>query len=209
MWTYSATADAYPRHSSKHVGPASAVRWNNIQYQLGDARADVLILLDCAYYPTHVPVRDQGTLEVIAASTGEDFVGPLGRGAFTRALDEQLRMRAVQTFKEPLSAAELHSKLVTMYPRMAKEPNPESEIVTRFPMPFRIQLSGTKTLPSILLGPLQHAPARPASPGGLQLSLTFRLADGTFNKDTWAEWLRLMPAGITDARVDGPYRNTL
>jgi hypothetical protein len=166
--------------------------------------------MDCAYYPRqNAAVRRQGMLELIAASAGEDHVGLLGRSAFTRALTDQLRRRALQPFKEPFSAAELHAKLVTMYPGMVRDQNHDTEIVLRFPVPLSIQLSGTKTLPSILVAPLQHREARPLSPGGPQISITFRLADDAFNADSWAEWLRLMPPGIMEARVDGPYRNTL
>lgn len=195
--------------SSKYSDPACTIRWTGIQTQLEDARADVLILMDCAYYPTsNTAVRRQGMLELIAASAGEDHVGLLGRSAFTRALTDQLRRRAVQPFKEPFSAAELHAKLMSSYPGIVRSMN-ETEIVMRLPAPLSIQLSGTKTLPSIFLAPLQHGQAGPRSPDGTQISITFRLADDAFNVDAWAEWLRLMPAGITEARVDGPYRNTL
>ena len=164
--------------------------------------------MDCAYYPSHTATRRQGMLELIAASAGEDHIDLLGRSAFTRALTDQLRTRAVQPFREPFSAAELHSKLLSLYPRMIKEHNPENETMTRFPTPLSMQLSGTKTLPSILLAPLRHGPAPGAPPSGPQISITFRLSDDTFNMDSWAEWLRTMPEGIAEARVDGPYRNT-
>ena len=147
-------------------------------------------------------------LELIAASAGEDHAERLGRGVFTHALTSELRTRTVQPFKEPFSAAELHSRLLSLYPRMIPEQEPEKEVLARFPTPLSMQLSSNKTLPSILLAPLRHGEAAGTSPGGSQLSITFRLADDTFNMDTWAEWLRLMPAGITEARVEGPYRNT-
>jgi hypothetical protein len=165
--------------------------------------------MDCAYFPSYTTVRRQGMLELIAASAGEDHVGLLGRSAFTRALTDQLRTRAVQPFKEPFSAAELHGKLLSLYPRLIQEQNPEREVVARFPTPLSMQLSGTKTLPSILLAPLRHGEAPAPPPSGSQISITFRLAEDTFNMDSWAEWLRSMPEGITEARVDGPYRNTL
>ncbi|KAL2130120.1 hypothetical protein VTI74DRAFT_6882 [Chaetomium olivicolor] len=195
--------------SSKHANPASAIRWNVIQRSFENARSDALLLLDCAYYPSYSTARRQGMLELIAASAGEDHVELLGRSAFTRALTDQLRMRAVQPFREPFSAAELHSKLLSLYPRMIQEQNPEKEVIVRFPTPLSMQLSGTKTLPSILLAPLRHGePPGPPSPSGSQISITFRLADDTFNIDSWAEWFRSMPGGIREARVDGPYRNT-
>lgn len=165
--------------------------------------------MDCAYYPSYKTVRRQGMLEVVAASAGEDHVELLGRSAFTRAVTDLLRSRAAQHFKEPFSAAELHSKVLSLYPGMIREHHPESEIMVRFPTPLCMQLSGIKTLPSILLAPLRHGePPRSPQSGSHIISFTFRLEDGTFNTDSWAEWLRSMPEGIMEAKVDGPYRST-
>jgi hypothetical protein len=197
-----------PISSSMHADPTSVIRWRAIQHCFESARSDALLLLDCAYYPSYTTVRQEGVLEVIAASAGEDHGQRLGRSLFTRALTDQLRTRVVQHFKEPFSAAELHSRLLSLYPRILPEQEPEKEVIARFPTPLSLQLSSNKTLPSILLAPLRHGAAPGAPPGGSQLSITFRLADDTFNMDSWAEWLRLMPAGITEARVEGPYRNT-
>ncbi|KAK4105372.1 hypothetical protein N658DRAFT_417430 [Parathielavia hyrcaniae] len=194
--------------SSKHADPASVIRWSAIQQYFENARADALLIMDCAYFPSYTTVRRQGMLELIAASAGEDHVGLLGRSAFTRALTDQLRTRAVQPFKEPFSAAELHSKLLSLYPRIIQELNPEKEVVVRFPTPLSMQLSGTKTLPSILLAPLRLGEAPAPSSSGSQISITFRLADDTFNMDSWAEWLRSMPEGIIEARVEEPHRIT-
>ncbi|KAK4239905.1 hypothetical protein C8A03DRAFT_42530 [Achaetomium macrosporum] len=194
--------------SSKHADPASVIRWSAIQPSFENARSDALLLMDCAYYPSYTGTRRQGMLELIAASAGEDHAELLGRSAFTRALTDQLRTRAVQPFKEPFSAAELHSKLLSLYPRMIREQNPEREVIARFPTPLIMQLSGVKTLPSILLAPLRKGEAPGAPHVGTQISMTFRLADDAFNMDSWAEWLRSMPDGIMEVRVDGPYRNT-
>ncbi|RYP44429.1 hypothetical protein DL768_009101 [Monosporascus sp. mg162] len=45
----------------------------------------------------------------------------------------------------------------------------------------------------------------PESHHGPQLSLSFRLSEETLNPESWIEWLRMMPEGIKDVRVDGPY----
>ncbi len=195
--------------SSKHADPASAIRWSNIQQLFENARSDALLIMDCAYYPSYKTVRRQGMLELIAASAGEDHVELLGRSSFTRALTDLLRTRAVQQFKDPFSAAELHSRMLSLYPSMIREQHPENEVIARFPTPLCMQLSGIKTLPSILLAPLQLGePPRSPQGGSHIISLTFRLAEDTFNMDSWAEWLRSMPEGIMEAKVDGPYRNT-
>ncbi|KAL2021409.1 hypothetical protein VTK56DRAFT_7162 [Thermocarpiscus australiensis] len=194
--------------SSKHADPASVVRWSGIQQFFENARADALLLLDCAYYPSYKTVRHQGMLELIAASAGEDHAERLGRTAFTRALTDLLRMRAVQQYKEPFSAAELHSKLLSLYPEMIQEQHVEKEVIARCPTPLIMQLSGVKTLPSILLAPLRRDEPPGSPESGSHISITFRLADDAFNMDSWAEWLRLMPEGIMEVKVDGPYRNT-
>ncbi|KAK0729296.1 hypothetical protein B0T21DRAFT_385379 [Apiosordaria backusii] len=209
--------------SSRKATPGPDIPWKMIQGMFENICSDALIILDCAYYPLYQTVRRHGMLELIAASAGEDHVKLLGRSAFTRALIEQLKLRAVQKFKEAYSATELHAKLVSVYPSLVREQNPEKETITTFPTPLFVQLSGNKVLPSILLAPLvvrQHhqqpsgditpTPYTPDSPaaGGSHLSLTFAMSDDTFNTEAWAEWLRSMPQGIRDLKVDGPYRNT-
>ncbi|KAK4201794.1 hypothetical protein QBC40DRAFT_48751 [Triangularia verruculosa] len=209
--------------SSKKATPGTDIPWKMIQGMFENICSDALIILDCAYYPLYQQVRRQGMLELIAASAGEDHVELLGRSAFTRAVTEQLKLRAVQKFKEAYSATELHAKLVSRYPSLVREQNPEKETITTFPTPLFVQLSGNKVLPSILLAPLivrQHhqqpsgdmtpTPYTPDSPaaGGSTISLTFQMSDDTFNMESWAEWLRSMPQGIRDLKVEGPFRNT-
>lgn len=174
-----------------------------------NACSDVLLIMDCAYYPTSKNIRRQGMFELLAASAGEDHVDILGRSAFTRALIDLLQTRAAQQYKEPFSAAELHSKLLSLYPGIIREQNAQAEIISRFPTPLCMQLSGNKTLSSILLAPLQAGELlRSPQSGSHGITITFRMADGTFDMDKWAEWLRSMPEGIVEAKVEGPYRNT-
>jgi hypothetical protein len=176
--------------------------------------SDTLIIMDAAYYPSSKLVRQQGVLEMVAASAGEDHAKFLDRGAFTRALTAELRTRASQKFMSPLSAAELHAKLLTSYPKLVQDRTPEQEVITSFPSPLHLQLSGNPRLPSILLGPVQRGsplglespPSASGSNG--QLTITFRLTDESINADSWVEWLRLMPDCVKDARVEGPYRTS-
>lgn len=164
--------------------------------------------MDSAYYPSSQLVRQEGVLELIAASAGEDHTKVLDRSAFTRALTDQLRTRASQKSAGPLSAAELHAKLMSMYPKMIQDRSPE-EMITSFPSPLHFQVSGDTRLPSILLAPLQKTalPHTPDSPsGGLQVTMTFRMSEDAANAD-WAECFRWMPEGVKDVRVEG-HRNT-
>ncbi|KXX82938.1 hypothetical protein MMYC01_200622 [Madurella mycetomatis] len=196
--------------SPKQADRVSAIRWSMIQQFFENARSDALLIMDCAYYPSYKTVRQQGMLELIAASAGEDHIELLGRSTFTRNLTDQLRRRVAQRYKEPFSAAELHSKLLSLYPHLIRERNPEKELIASFPTPLGMQLSGLKTLPSVLVAPLRSGEPPPSSPeSGSHLTLTFRLEDNSFHVDSWAEWLRLMPQGIREVRVEGPYRNTL
>jgi hypothetical protein len=202
--------------SSQQADSDSAIKWSYIQRSLEMFTADTLIIMDAAYYPSPKMSPLQGVLELIAASASEDHVKLLSRGAFTRELADQLRTRASQKSRNPLSAAELHAKLFSQYPKMIQDQNPEKQMVTSFPSPLHLQVSGNVKLPSILLVPIQKSPpyATPESPtGGVQLTLTFRLSDDAANKEMWAEkWaecFRWMPEGIRDVRVESPSpRNT-
>ncbi|KAK7413583.1 hypothetical protein QQX98_007518 [Neonectria punicea] len=195
--------------SSRDPERASTIRWSGIQQILEEACADTLIIMDSAYYPSARMVRQQGVLELIAASVSDEHFYSLDRCAFTRALAEQLRTRATRL--SPLSAAELHSHLFAHYPRIVQEKNPEKEMITSYPSPLHMMMSGNSRLPSIFLSPLyQSSPMRNSlsyenSP---QLHLSIRLNDDNIDVDSWNEWLRLMPEGIKDIKVEGPFRAT-
>jgi hypothetical protein len=130
-------------YSSQHADPASAIRWSGIQQILEVASSDTLIIMDAAYYPSSKLVRQEGVLELVAASASEDHAKLLGRGAFTREVTDQLRTRASQKFMNPLSAAELHAKLFSQYPKMIQDQSPEKQMVTSFPSPLHLQVSGS------------------------------------------------------------------
>ncbi|KAK0730394.1 hypothetical protein B0H67DRAFT_638903 [Lasiosphaeris hirsuta] len=203
--------------SPTRAEPSSAIRWSAIQQTLENARSDILVVMDSAYYHTSSkPSRREGVLELIAASASEDHSSLLGRSAFTRAFAEQLQCRAIQTFKNPYTAAEIHVKLLSVYSRIIRDRTPEKEVVTSFPSPLHLQVSGNPRLPSILLAPLPkpspilYSPESPTA--GTHISLTFRLSDegiNMANKESWTEWFRWMPEGIRGVKVEGPYRNTL
>lgn len=195
--------------SSRDSAKASTIRWSGIQQILEEACSDTLIVMDAAYYPSSRMVRQKGVLELIAASASEDHVGALDRCAFTRALVEQLRTRATRC--NPLSAAELHSLLLASYPKIIQDRCPEKETITSYPAPLHTMMSGNSRLPSIFLSPVyQNSPLRNSfsyenSP---QLHLSIRLQDDNVDIDSWNEWLRLMPEGIKDVKVDGPFRTS-
>ncbi|KAI1398783.1 hypothetical protein F4819DRAFT_13088 [Hypoxylon fuscum] len=193
--------------SSRDRAKASTIRWSGIQQILEEARSDTLIIMDAAYFPSSKMVRQKGVLEVIAASSSEDYFDVLDRNSFTRTLADQLRTRATQRFTNPLSAAELHSKLLSIYPKIIQDKHPEKGLAISFPSPLHIQISGNSRLPSITLSPPQ--PPRtiysPETHHGPQLTLSMRLTEEVLNVENWAEWLRMMPEGIKDIKVEGPY----
>jgi hypothetical protein len=196
--------------SSRDPEQASTIRWGGIQQTLEEACADTLILMDAAYYPSSRMVRQQGVLELLAASVSEAHFYDLDRCAFTRALAEQLRVRAARL--SPLSAAELHANLFSHYAKMVQDKYPEKEALTSFPSPLHMMMSGNSRLPSIFLSPVyQNSPMRSSfssyenSP---QLHLSIRLDDDNVDLESWNEWLRLMPEGIRDIKVEGPFRAT-
>ncbi|ODA80519.1 hypothetical protein RJ55_03478 [Drechmeria coniospora] len=195
--------------SSRDYTKASTIRWSGIQQILEEACSDVLILMDAAYYPSSKMVRQKGVLELIAASVSDEHLVALDRCSFTRALAEHLRTRASRS--SPLSAAELHSILLATYPKMIQDRSPEKETITTFPAPLHCMMSGNSRLPSIFLSPIyQYSPLRNSfsCENSPQLHLSIRLLDDNVDVDSWSEWLRLMPDGIKDVRVDGSFRTT-
>ncbi|KAI2777529.1 hypothetical protein F4815DRAFT_495284 [Daldinia loculata] len=195
--------------SSRDRAKASTIRWSGIQQILEEARSDTLIVMDAAYFPSSKMVRQKGVLELIAASSSEDYFDVLDRNGFTRTLADQLRTRATQRFPNPLSAAELHSKLLSVYPKIIQDKHPEKGVILSFPSPLHIQISGNSRLPSITLSPPQ--PPRvlyPENLHGPQLTFSMRLTEEVVNLESWAEWLRMMPDGIRDVKVEGPYTTT-
>jgi hypothetical protein len=180
-----------------------------MQQILEEACADTLIIMDAAYFPPSRIVRQQGVLEIIAASLSEDHLTALDRCAFTRALADQLRTRAAR--QTPLSVVELHSILLALYPKLARDRTPEREIITSFPAPLHTMTSGNSRLPSIFLSPVQQSSPLRSSfsyENSPQLHLAIKLNDDNVDIDSWNEWLRMMPEGIKDIKIDGPFRTT-
>ncbi|OAA82233.1 hypothetical protein LEL_01778 [Akanthomyces lecanii RCEF 1005] len=193
--------------SSRDPERASIVRWSTLQQPLEQASSDVLIIMDAAFYPCSRILRKQGIMEILGASISEDHSVSLGRCTFTKALAEQLRIRAGRA--RPLSVTELHAILLSAYPKLVQDRHPEHEAVMSFPTPFHMMVSGNSRLPSIFLGPMQqHSPHRGSFSfdNMPQISLNVRLTDESVDVDSWNEWLRLIPESARDVRVDGPFR---
>lgn len=186
------------------------VRWNGIQQIFEEASSDALIIMDAPYFGLPEAIRKRGVLEILAAGSFEEHASPIARCAFTRALIDKLRTQAFRP--KPFSAAELHAQLVSEYPRIIQDLNPEQAVLTKFPVPLHLQLSGSNNVPSILLAPLRRRCSLPklesVSSPGTQLNMTFQL-DKDPNMERWVDWLRLMPDGVKEIRVDGPFRSTL
>ncbi|KID87514.1 tyrosine-protein phosphatase non-receptor type 6 [Metarhizium guizhouense ARSEF 977] len=193
--------------SSMDKDQASTIRWSGMQQILEEACADVLILMDAAYYPSSKIVRRKGVLELLAASASEDHATSLGRCAFTRALSELLSARAARS--APLSVVELHALLLSHYPKIVRDTTPERETLTTFPVPLHTMMSGNSRLPSVFLSPIHHpSPTRNSFSyeNNPQLHLSIRLTDDNVDIESWNEWLRLMPEGVKDVKIDGPFR---
>ena len=196
-------------YSSRDRRKASTIRWNGIQPILEEGCADTLVIMDAAYFPTSKVVRKRGVLEILSASISEDCMTSIGRCVFTRSLSENLKTRAAR--ERPLSVAELHAYIFAQYSQIVRDKHPEKEALTAFPAPLHILASANSRLPSIFIAPLSlRSPMRSSlsyenSP---QLHLSIRLADDNVDTDSWNEWLRLMPEGIKDIKVEGPFRSS-
>lgn len=188
------------------------IRWCTLQPLFEQAIADTLIIMDARYFGLEaVPVRRRGMLEIIAAGSFEEHASPIARSAFTQALCEKLRAQAARM--RPFSAADLHVQLLSEYPRIVQELNPEREILSNFPAPLHLQLADSNNVPSILLAPLRRSrlpsiESVSSSSPGAQLNLTIRL-DKEPDGEAWADWLRLMPDGVKDIKVEGSFRSAL
>ncbi|KAL5611680.1 hypothetical protein BROUX41_000742 [Berkeleyomyces rouxiae] len=183
------------------------IRWSGIQQILEEAASDTLIIMDAAYFASSNMVRQKGVLELIAAAVTEDHIRAQSRCMFTQAVTEQLRTQASRGFSSPLSVAELHARILSNYPKLIEDRNPEKETITSFPSPLHLQTSGSCRLPSILLAPMQ----RNTSPIELdtnapQITLNLRLSEGEVDEEALLEWLRLMPEGVKDVKIEGPFR---
>lgn len=165
--------------------------------------------MDAAYYSCSRIVRQQGVLELLAAAASDEHYTALDRCAFTRALVEQLRAHAARL--RPLSAVELHSILLSHYAKIVRDRIPEKEVVTSFAAPMHTMMSGNSRLPSVFLSPIQQSSPLRSSfsyENNPQLHLSIKLNDDNVDADSWNEWLRMMPEGIKDIKVEGPFRAT-
>ncbi|OAA56088.1 hypothetical protein ISF_07686 [Cordyceps fumosorosea ARSEF 2679] len=193
--------------SSRILERATMVRWSTLQQPLEQASSDVLVIMDAAFYPCSRILRKQGVMEILGASISEEHAASLGRCTFTKALAEQLRIRAGRA--KPLSVTELHAILLSAYPKLVQDRQPEDENVVSFPTPFHMMVSGNSRLPSVFLSPLhQHGTHRSSFSFDSmpQISLNVRLADENVDVESWNEWLRLIPETAREIRVDGPFR---
>lgn len=203
------TVPANCLNSSRQSGSATLIRWNPIQSRLEQSYADTLVIMDAAFYPCNRLVRHQGLFEIFAASISEEHYSSLGRATFTRLLAEQLRIRAARG--TPLSVAELHSILLTSYPKVVHERHPDVENVLSYPAPLHMLAASNSRLPSIFLSPVQHsstARSSFSSEGNYEINVSFQLQDDKIDMDAWNEWLRMMPDGVRDVKVEGPHRQS-
>ncbi|KAG8159510.1 hypothetical protein KVR01_010147 [Diaporthe batatas] len=192
--------------SSTQTGQPCVIRWAAVQLQLEQAVADTIVIMDSKYFGVPGSARRQGMIEFLAAGSFEQHPsGQLGRRAFTHALSKELRSQAARM--PPISAADLHARLLAVYPQVVQELEPSHDFLRSMPTPQHVQISESKILPSILLGPLRRS--RPpsvesnasSSTPGSQVSLTVRL-DREPDMETWADWVRLMPDGVRDVRIE-------
>lgn len=193
--------------SSRNLERAAMARWSTLQQPLEQASSDVLVIMDAAFYPCSRILRKHGVMEILGASISEDHVASLGRCTFTKALAEQLRIRAGRA--KPLSVSELHAILLSAYPKLVQDRQPENENVLSFPTPFHMMVSGNSRLPSVFLSPMHQHSAHRSSfsyDSMPQISLNVRLMDENVDVESWNEWLRLIPETARDVRVDGPFR---
>lgn len=141
---------------------ASTIRWSGIQHKLEEACSDTLVVMDAAYFPSSRITRQKGVLEILAASTTDDYFRFAARGSFTRLLIDRLRTQPTHQFSDKLSVAELYSRLLfshsdLFHGRRSSNSNSNSNgqqlagVPSNYMMPLHIQIASNPTMPSITL----------------------------------------------------------
>lgn len=200
---------------------STTIRWGGIQQILEEATADTLILMDSAYFPSSSMSRKTGVLELIAASAAEDHVLMLGRNTFTNAVADLLQARAShqRPAPPPLSAVQLHAKLLSDYPKLVQDRFAGKDEILSYPSPLHLQVSSSRAL-SVLLAPVGGtatggrelgSPPWAGSSGGsgvgprdkvVNVTVTLR-EDTPFSTEQWFDWLRAAPDSALEVRLDG------
>lgn len=179
-----------------------------MQTFLEETIADTLMFMDCPYFGSNATKR-RGVLEILAGGSLDDYVkGPAGRCIFTKALIDHLRRRAGQTFREPLTVAELHAELCFDYPRIYRDWKHDQEVLTGFPTPLYLHVTGSNQLPSILLKPLRSEAAGPPATtvtNTSHLNITVDITGSELSLDGFKEWARLMPRGAKSVTIHGSF----
>jgi hypothetical protein len=181
-------------------GPS--VKWYQLQQQLfGDAKFDVLLLLDCCYAglagrgPVYIP---PGPVELLAAA-GDTVTPSPGDKSFTTIMIAVMKKHLEEYGQIRIS--DLHAKLV-------------HRRADAFALPFHVNLREGPSERSILLEPLDTAEERGpiVSLSKTAVDLTIGLSDAPEPRrlDTSIHLLRSEPqrAGIAQLRVNRVLRTT-
>lgn len=169
---------------------------------LQQAVSDILVMMDCPYW-TPVTFKRCGVLEILAASTFEDFTGSaIPPGSFTNLLSTNLRVRAAQTYNGSPYVTDLHAHLATEYRHIIPETRYSEERIKNFPNPVHMLISERNTPRlSIQLAPRsQHKShsrgATRSSDQGLAPPEHIRLqvyVENDQDRVALDEWLRIRP----------------
>jgi len=176
--------------SSLSQPSAPTIRWSGIQHKLEEACSDTLVIMDAAYFPSSRIARQKGVLEILAASTTEEYfrLGP--RAGFTRLVLDRLRGGAHHQVpptvgEDRLSTAELYSRILFSYSELNATRNSLGGGGNRgderndrpysahgvFPlMPLHIQISSNPSLPPITLTRMDSLQLPPLSAPSYSLS---------------------------------------
>jgi len=163
------------------------------------SRSDILVILDSALYPAaDMSQKAAGSIEMIAACPGSENAMPVDRAAFAEMLAEIFRERA----RHPLSAAQLHARLMSLY--MERKESATGDGTLAWLLPFYIQgfpVDRNPGLPSVALAPLMRGktPMGPALASDIHVKVRLQ---NPCALDPIKEWLRRMPDTVRDVQVD-------
>lgn len=176
--------------------------------------SDTLVLLDSPFYGGRVH-KPRGKLAMLASCDfGHYAPHAVPRGLFTHCLSENLRKRAVQTFRgKSLRVNELHVDIMCDYKLCIPDARTDTEALVRFPRPLYVQY-GDGAGGGVVLEPLglpptskheQHGGGSGGSGAGSAatarvVAVEIAFDAGVVTQEELSRMIRHLP-GVGDVRV--------
>lgn len=197
-------------HSSSTSSATHAIKWSVVQSILEATVSDTLVLLDCPYFGGRVN-KHRGNLTILASCDFADYAPhSVPRGLFTHCLAENLRKRAIQTFRGRTRINDLHIDIMCDYKICIPDARTDHEFLVRFPRPFYIQYSGPDAVgdgaillvPATVGGSMSVASNDNGNTATGRVALEISFDASVTSQEELSRMIRQLP-GVGDVRVGG------